>query len=72
MNEERLRSGCGGMEALTAGLTTIANGVLSALGALGSPVAIALMLSAASLSWLALVEIHELDRLGAKPNVTRH
>lgn len=60
------------MDSVAAGLSTIANGFLSALGALGSPVAIALGLCAASLAWLALVEIHEMDRLGAKPSVGRH
>jgi hypothetical protein len=60
------------MNALTAGLKTIANGVLSTLGALGTPVAIALILCGGSLLWLAMVEIHELDRLGTKPRVITH
>lgn len=61
-----------GMNSISAGLSTIANGVLSTFGALGSPVAIAVVLCGLSLSWLALVEIHELDRLGAKPSVGLH
>lgn len=60
------------MDALDAGFDTIANGVLSIVHTLGSPVGVALILCAVSLAWLALVEIHELDRLGTKPNVTRH
>jgi hypothetical protein len=60
------------MDALAAGFYTIANGVLSIVRTLGSPVGVALILCAVSLAWLALVEIHELDRLGTKPHVTRH
>lgn len=61
-----------GVNTFSDGLATIANGVLNAVSVLGSPITIAFSVAAACLAWLALVEIHELDRMGTKPNVVRH
>ena len=60
------------MDALGSGLVTLVNGLLAVLGALGNPVSLALVAIGASLAWLALVRIEELDRQGTKPTVTRH
>lgn len=60
------------MDTFAAGLATIANGALNALSTVENPIAIALGLSGLCFSWLALIEIHEMDRMGVKPNVVRH
>lgn len=48
------------------------NGLLTIVGALASPLTIALAISAVSLAWLALIEIDELDRQGTKPEIGMH
>lgn len=60
------------MEILGNGLITLANGALSALLSLASPLTIAGVLMGVSLLWLALMEVEELDRQGSKPEVGRH
>ena len=60
------------MEILTNGIYTLLNGLLTFLGGLASPVTIALVISAASLAWLALLECDELDRQSIKPVVGTH
>lgn len=60
------------MDILGSGLITLLNGFLAMLGALASPIAIAVVLCAAGLGWFALLEIDELDRQGTKPEVGRH
>jgi hypothetical protein len=53
-------------------LVTFANGAWGALGALANPLTLAGIAGACGLGWLALCEIEELDRQGAKPEVGRH
>ena len=60
------------MDSLASGLITMANGLLTMLGAIASPLALALFVMGVSLTWLALIEIDELDRQGAKPEVGTH
>lgn len=60
------------MEHLASGIITLLNGLWFALGAFASPLAIAGVLAAASLAWLARMEVDELDRQGVKPLVDRH
>lgn len=60
------------MDALSAGLTTIANGALEVLGFMASPLVIAFVLCTISIGWLAAIRIEELDRQGTKPTVQRH
>lgn len=61
-----------GMEALSAGLVTVANGLIAVLGQVTSPFAVAVGLLAAAFSWLAVVELEDLDRQGTKPETPRH
>ena len=60
------------MDTFAAGLSTIANGVFHVAGAANSPVAVAFAIAGMSLAWLALIEVHEMDRMGVKPDVVRH
>jgi hypothetical protein len=60
------------MAQLGDGLITLVNGVYATFGALFTPVALFLTISAVCLTWLARLEIAELDRLGSKPEVGRH
>lgn len=60
------------MDAISAGLVTLANGALSAFAAAASPVTVAVALCALSLAWLAAIRLEELDRQGTKPTVARH
>lgn len=58
--------------ALSSASTTLANGVLSAGSVLLSPVTISVAVIAASLVWMAGIEIEELTRQGTKLNVQLH
>jgi len=60
------------MTILSNGFFTIFNGAWSTLHDLASPVAIAVVICAASLTWLAILECDELDRQGTKPVIGRH
>lgn len=60
------------MDALSHGLTTLFNGAYAVLATVLSPVALFLLVSASSLAWLARLEIAQLDRKAAKPEVGRH
>jgi hypothetical protein len=53
-------------------LITIANGVVSVLGALTDLRVGLVLVSAVCLAWLAAVEIEQLDRRGYKPGVRAH
>lgn len=61
-----------GMEDLGHGLITLANGAYALVSTLMSPVSMFVVLSAASLAWLARLEVANLDRRAAKPEVGRH
>jgi hypothetical protein len=60
------------MDTFAAGLSTIANGVFHVAGIAKSPIAAAFTVVALCLSWLALIEVHEMDRMAVKPEVIRH
>lgn len=60
------------MDIISAGFLTLFNGAVAFVSTLASPVTLALVISAASLGWLARCEIEELDRRGTKPMVGRH
>jgi hypothetical protein len=60
------------MQVLSDGLVTLFNGAYSTLQAALSPVAMFVILSAGSLAWLARIEVADLDRRAAKPEVGRH
>ena len=60
------------MEAITDGVITTFNGAWTCLGALTSPIGIALSVVASSMAWLSLIEIELMNRSGAKPQVGRH
>ena len=60
------------MLTLTNGLLTFFNGLFAAVSSLASPVMIAIVLSAAGLAWMAVLECDELDRRGTKPGVRLH
>lgn len=57
------------MESLANGLYTVINGVYSLVDAVLSPAAMLVALVAASLTWLALIELDEIDRQGRKPEI---
>lgn len=60
------------MDAVANGLVTLFNGLVGVLDAVASPWTFAIGAIAASLAWLAVIEIEELDRQAAKPEVGRH
>jgi hypothetical protein len=60
------------MNILTNGFITIFNGFWSTFSSLTSPVSIAIFVCAGSLGWLARLEVDQLDRIGAKPEVRTH
>jgi hypothetical protein len=60
------------MDQLASGIITLLNGVWLALTSLASPLVLAAVGMVAALVWLALIEVDELDRQGAKPVVERH
>ena len=53
-------------------LVTIANGAATVIGAVADLRVVLVAVSAASLAWLAAVEIEQLDRKGYKPGVRAH
>lgn len=59
------------MDALANGFVTVLNGLLTMLNGVLSPVAVMLLVTAASLLWISLVELDELDRQGTKPEIGR-
>ena len=60
------------MDVFSDGVITFLNGIYTVVSTLISPVALFLVLSAGSLMWLARVEVADLDRRAAKPEVGRH
>ena len=60
------------MEIFSSGLITLLNGLLAMVGALASPVVVALVLAGLGLAWLCRLEIDELNRQSSKPEVGRH
>lgn len=60
------------MDPITSGLTAVFNGAAATAGALASWHTLFGVLTAASLVWLARLEIDDVDRRGAKPQVARH
>lgn len=60
------------MNPVTNGLVTLLNGAETTLAALASPVVLAVVVIAVSLFWLGLLELEEVNRQGAKPEVGRH
>jgi hypothetical protein len=59
------------MDATANGLVTVLNGLLTMLDGLLTPVALMAVVIAFSLTWIALVELDELDRRGTKPEIGR-
>lgn len=59
------------MDALANGLVTIVNGLWAIVDGLLSPVALMSIVIAASLAWIALIELDELNRQGTKPEIER-
>lgn len=60
------------MEDLGHGLVTLLNGAYVLVSSLLTPTALFVVLSAAALAWLARLEVANLDRRAAKPEVGRH
>lgn len=60
------------MEALSATLVTIGNGIVAIAGDLASPFTIAVAALAASFAWMAVVDLEDLARQGNKPAAQRH
>jgi len=57
------------MSVLTNGFVTLYNGARATLDGVISPIPLLVLLLAASFSWLALIELDELDRQGRKPEI---
>lgn len=53
-------------------LITLLNGAFDFITRLFSPVSIIIILLIASLVWMALLEMDEMNRQGTKPEVGRH
>lgn len=60
------------MDIFADGLVALFNGFYTTLRLFVSPVALFLVVSGASLAWLARLEVVSLDRRAAKPEVGRH
>jgi len=60
------------MEAITAGLVVILNGVFTLLGTLFTPVVGIAVLTLLGLGWLAIIEIEELNKRSSKPTTPLH
>lgn len=60
------------MDVVANGLVAIANGALSALSAVMSPVSFAIVVAALCLGWLARLELDELNRHTNRTEVRRH
>ncbi len=60
------------MSVLSAGLLTLLNGLLALVGAIISPVALAVLVLGVGFLWLARLEIDQLNRQATKPEIGRH
>lgn len=60
------------MDEFSNGVMSILNGFFQAVSSLASPVGLCVGVSAVCLLWLALIELHELDKMGTKPVVKQH
>ena len=60
------------MNTFSNGVVGILNGVLSITDALGTPLGLCVIVSGVCCAWMALIEIHETNRMGVKPLVGRH
>ena len=60
------------LSTLGTGLVLIANGGMAMLHALASWMTFALVALIGSVWWLAVLEVDDLNRRGAKPEVARH
>jgi hypothetical protein len=60
------------MDTLGAGLITMANGLFDLALSVAHPLVLVVAAMALSMSWLALIERDELDRLGSKPEIGQH
>lgn len=67
-----MRTQSDGMDALAAGITTIVNGIRTAIDGVVSPTALAVIVLASAMAWLCAVDIEELNKRGTKPRVGRH
>lgn len=59
------------MDVFANGLVTIFNGVTTIVDGLLTPVAVMAILLGCGLTWLALIELDELNRQGTKPEIER-
>jgi hypothetical protein len=59
------------MNVLTNGAVTLYNGLVTTLDGVVSPLPLIVGLLVLSFSWLALIELDELDRQGRKPEIGR-
>lgn len=59
------------MNVLTNGLVTIFNGIQATLDGVLSPIPLIALVLVLSFTWLALIELDELDRQGRKPEIGR-
>jgi hypothetical protein len=60
------------MNALLSGLITLLNGFVDLGRTVATPVTIGIVIMALCMFWFARLELDELNRQGAKPNVGRH
>jgi hypothetical protein len=60
------------MNALLSGLITLLNGFVELCRQVATPVTIGIVILALVMFWFARLELEELTRQGAKPNVGRH
>lgn len=60
------------MELFGHGIVLIVNGALDLLGRLASPVAVAAVVIAVGLAWMARLEIDEVNRSASKPEIGIH
>jgi hypothetical protein len=60
------------MEQLGHGLIVLYNGVVAAFGALLTPITAAAFVVALSFAWMARLDLDEMDRRAAKPQVGMH
>lgn len=60
------------MDAVATGLIAIFNGLWTLLAAVFSPLTITILVLIACGTWLAVIEVDELDRQARKPTVMRH
>jgi hypothetical protein len=60
------------MDKIGSSMITLANGFVELLVAVAHPLVLITCALALSLTWLALIERDELDRLGTKPEIGQH